>query len=117
LLVSSLYIFFCRLLVLMVLLARGDRGMEIEVLVPRHELSILRRQVGQPRFEPHDRLVNVDEVYRTFTDPSFGWPWAWVRVIDVADPAHATIVGEYKISQQTEAFKAQEDPATEAFTS
>jgi hypothetical protein len=77
------------LLVLIVLLARGERGMEIEVLVPRHELSILRRQVGQPRFEPHDRLVNVDEVYRTFTDPSFGWPWAWVRVIDVASHEEA----------------------------
>jgi hypothetical protein len=61
--------------------------------------------------------LNVDEVYGTFTDPSFGWPWAWVRLIDVADPAHPTIVGEYKIFQQTEAFRAQEDPATEQFTS
>jgi len=61
--------------------------------------------------------LNVDEVYGTFTDPSFGWPWAWVRLIDVHDPAHPTIVGEYKIFQQTEAFKAQEDPATEQFTS
>jgi transposase InsO family protein len=55
--VSSLYVVVCRLLELIVLVARGDRGKELEVLVLRHELSILRRQVGQPRFEPHDRLM------------------------------------------------------------
>jgi len=47
----------CRLLELVVLLARRDRAKELEILVLRHELSILRRQVGQPRFELHDRLL------------------------------------------------------------
>jgi transposase InsO family protein len=46
-----------RLLELVVLLGRSDRAKELEILVLRHELSILRRQVGQPRFEPHDRLL------------------------------------------------------------
>jgi putative transposase len=55
LLVSALYLFVCRLLELVVLLGRGERAKELEILVLRHELSILRRQVGQPRFEPHDR--------------------------------------------------------------
>jgi len=41
--------------------------------------------------------LTTDEVYGTFTDPSFGCPWGWVRIIDVADPAHPAIVGEYKI--------------------
>jgi putative transposase len=57
LLVSSLYVFVCRLLQLIVLFARRDRTKELEILVLRHELSILRRQVGQPRFAPHDRLL------------------------------------------------------------
>ncbi len=63
--------------------------------------------------------LNVDEVYGTFTDASFGWPWGWVRLIDVADPVHPTIVGEYKILQNTEPFQGSpgDDAATEATTS
>ena len=56
-LVSALYVVVCRLLELIVLLGRGERAKELEILVLRHELSILRRQVGRPRFEPHDRLL------------------------------------------------------------
>ena len=54
---SVLYVVVCRLLELIVLVVRGDRGKELEILVLRRELSILRRQAGQPRFEPQDRLL------------------------------------------------------------
>jgi len=57
LLVSLLYLVVCRLFALLVLLARGDRSKELEILVLRHELAILRRQAGRPRFEPRDRLM------------------------------------------------------------
>jgi putative transposase len=57
LLVSALYVVLSRLLELVVLFARGDRAKELEILVLRHELSILRRQAGRPRFEAHDRLL------------------------------------------------------------
>ena len=56
-LVSVVYLVFCRSLELVVLLGRRERSKELEILVLRHELSVLRRQVRQPRFEPHDRLV------------------------------------------------------------
>ncbi len=56
-LVSLLYLVVCRLFALLVLLARGDRSKELEILVLRHELAILRRQAGRPRFEPRDRLM------------------------------------------------------------
>jgi transposase InsO family protein len=55
--VSALYVVVGRLLELIVLFARSDRTKELEILVLRHELSILRRQVDRPRFEPHDRVL------------------------------------------------------------
>ena len=63
--------------------------------------------------------LTVDEVYGTFTVSSFGWPWGWVRLIDVRNPAAASIVGEYKLEQNSPAFQGSpgDDPATEQFTS
>ncbi len=54
---SALYVVICRLLDLIVLVGRSDRAKELEILVLRHELSILRRQVNRPQFQPHDRLL------------------------------------------------------------
>jgi hypothetical protein len=63
--------------------------------------------------------LSTDEVYGTFTTPSFGWPWGWARLINVADPAAPSIVGEYKIFQDTPAFQgsANDDAVTEQFRS
>jgi putative transposase len=55
--VTFVYVVVCRLLELIVLFGRTERAKELEILLLRHELSILRRQVRQPRFEPHDRLM------------------------------------------------------------
>ncbi len=55
--VSLVYALVCRLFELVVLLARGERSKELEILVLRHELSILRRQVNRPRFTSDDRLL------------------------------------------------------------
>jgi hypothetical protein len=63
--------------------------------------------------------LTIDEIYGTFTDPSFGYPWGWMRLIDIADPTHPVIVGEYKIAQDEQSFcgMAADDPQTEQFTS
>jgi hypothetical protein len=63
--------------------------------------------------------LTTDEIYGTFTDPSFGCPWGWVRLIDISDQAHPEIVGEYKIAQDQQAFcgSVGDDQLTEQFTS
>jgi hypothetical protein len=57
LVLSLVYVLARRLFELVVLLERGERSKELEILVLRHELSILRRQVRRPRFAPRDRLL------------------------------------------------------------
>jgi hypothetical protein len=54
---SLVYVVVCRLFELVVLLGRRERSKELEILVLRHELSILRRQADRPPFEPSDRLL------------------------------------------------------------
>ena len=46
-----------RLLELLVLLARSEQRKEVEILLLRHELQVLRRQVARPQLRPSDRVV------------------------------------------------------------
>jgi hypothetical protein len=48
--------------------------------------------------------ITIDEVYGTFTVPSFGWPWGWMRTWNVAQARRPHQLGEYKILQNTEAY-------------
>jgi hypothetical protein len=55
--VSFVYVVACRLFALVLLLARGDRSKELEILLLRHELAILRRKARRPQLRESDRLV------------------------------------------------------------
>jgi transposase InsO family protein len=55
--VSFVYVFACRLFELVMLLGRSDRSKELELLVLRHELSILRRQLRKPQLAASDRIL------------------------------------------------------------
>jgi putative transposase len=51
------YLAVCRSIQLLVLLARGDAAKDLEILVLRHQLSVLRRQLPRPKLEPADRAL------------------------------------------------------------
>ena len=52
------YLTLCRSIQLLALLARGDAAKDLEILVLRHQLAVLRRQVPRPQFEPADRAYS-----------------------------------------------------------
>jgi putative transposase len=51
------YLTLCRSIQLLVLLARGDAAKDLEILVLRHQLTVLRRQTPRPRLQPADRAL------------------------------------------------------------
>jgi putative transposase len=51
------YLTLCRSIQLLALLDRGDASKDLEILILRHQLSVLRRQVPRPRLEPADRAL------------------------------------------------------------
>jgi putative transposase len=54
---SLVYWALRRLLELLVLGLRSEQAKEIEILVLRHQLRVLERQVGRPRLQPVDRVL------------------------------------------------------------
>jgi putative transposase len=51
------YLTLCRSIQLLALLTRGDAAKDLEILVLRHQLTVLRRQTPRPRLEPADRAL------------------------------------------------------------
>ena len=51
------YLAMCRSVQLLVLLARGDAAKDLEILVLRHQLTVLRRQIPHTKLKPADRAL------------------------------------------------------------
>jgi hypothetical protein len=51
------YLTLCRSIQLLVLLAHGDAAKDMEILIPRHQHVVLRRQIPRPKLEPADRAL------------------------------------------------------------
>jgi putative transposase len=51
------HLMLCRTIQLLCLLSRSDAAKDLEILVPRHQLAVLHRQIPRPKFEPADRAL------------------------------------------------------------
>jgi hypothetical protein len=51
------YLTLCRSIQALALAARGDAAKDLEILVLRHQLAVLRRQIPRPKLEPADRAL------------------------------------------------------------
>jgi putative transposase len=47
----------CRSIQLLALLTHDDAAKDLEILVLRHQLTVLRRQTPRPKLEPTDRAL------------------------------------------------------------
>jgi putative transposase len=52
-----LYLTLCRAVQPLALRGRSDAAKDLEILILRHQLTVLRRQVPRPKFEPADRAL------------------------------------------------------------
>ncbi len=90
---SFLYRAFCRVLQLVRLARRRDTDLAIEVVMLRHEVAVLRRQVHRPMLQPADRAVLAglarllprQRVGRLFVQPAtlLRWHRARRQALDV----------------------------------
>ncbi|MGO8862612.1 MAG: integrase [Acidimicrobiales bacterium] len=55
--VSFLYVAFVRVVQLIRLSCRAQDDLAIEIVILRHEVAVLRRQVGRPALRPADRAL------------------------------------------------------------
>src|SRR5512132_267336 len=51
------YLTLCRSIQLLAMVARGNAAKDLEIIVLRHQLAVLRRQTPRPKLEPADRAL------------------------------------------------------------
>ena len=61
---------------LVVIAFRSEEAKEVEILILRHQICVLKRQMKRPDFKPHDRVI-LAAASRVLPKPR--WPSLLVR--------------------------------------
>lgn len=62
---SLVYVLLRQVVQMLTQLARDDGAKDVELLVLRHQVAVLHRQVTRPKLEPADRVVLAARHART----------------------------------------------------
>jgi LVIVD repeat len=109
-------------------LANGVADPSVNVLTPVDNRPTWPNPNGHSAVKVPGRplVVMTDEIYGDYDRVNdaplnhSGCPWGWMRLIDISDPVHPVIVGEYKTEQNTDAYcqsAAGQDPSNTTYTS
>jgi hypothetical protein len=99
------YLTLCHSIQLLALLAHGDAAKELEILVLRHQLTVLRRQTPRPKLAPTDRAllaaisprpapITLVVFPRQAGDAAGLAPTPRRRCLDLPAPARTTTAGQ-----------------------
>jgi len=98
------YLTLCRSIQLLALLARGDATKDLEILVLRHQLTVLRRQVQRPKLQPPTEPCSprsaaccpVPAGPASWSSPRRCWAGigGWSRRVDLPAPPHRPAAAE-----------------------
>jgi hypothetical protein len=120
LVVSLLYLLFRRVLAVAALRLRSREFKELEIVVLRHELAVLRRQVARPRLDERDRLFLaaagqlLGRTSRSFfvrPDTLLGW------LASLCGRALTSLAATSAVARSTSSSEAAEPTATFAAAS
>lgn len=91
-------------------LAEDRPAPEVRLLTPVTQAAIWPNGTVHSAVKLFGRpvVLTTDEIYGDLLDPQTkeesGCPWAWVHLIDIADPSRPRVIGEYRTEQNQAAW-------------
>ena len=107
-------------------LAKGVAKPQVPVLSPADVLWSNPNGHSAVKIPGKPYVLMTDEIYGDYDRVNdaplnhSGCPWGWVHIVDISDPAHPTVVSQFKTAYNTDAYCASaagQDPNNTTYTS